>query len=275
MLAHADRGREIEPAFGEPQYRDSMDLDPATERLIDAAVEALQGHLGAGLVGVYGFGSLAWGDYQPGVSDVDLLAVTASSLSRAQKEELVRALAELAPRHPDCAGLEVYVLTEDAVRRPTFPPSWELAVGLFRSDGWAPDVDLGDSGGWSDATPTLAMAIIRRAESSIAGASPGGLFGEIPDQWLRHAIRLELEFWLGQERIPSMRTAVLNACRAWRFAETGVLGSKIAGGEWARKRVADPTMIDAALASQRGETAGDVEEDEIRSLMATVMGRFG
>lgn len=38
-----------------------------------------------------------------------------------------------------------------------------------------------------------------------------------------------------------------NACQAWRYAVTAELGSKLAGGAWARERWPRPDVVDAAL----------------------------
>jgi hypothetical protein len=58
--------------------------------------------------------------------------------------------------------------------------------------------------------------------------------------------------------------SVLNAARAWRFAEENVLGSKAEGASWARTRWRKPSLIDAAVDLRHGRPAGldtsDVDE---------------
>jgi predicted DsbA family dithiol-disulfide isomerase len=49
--------------------------------------------------------------------------------------------------------------------------------------------------------------------------------------------------------------SVLNACRAWMFAEEDVLGSKLEGAAWARARWHDTGVIDAAVALRLGRNA--------------------
>lgn len=48
---------------------------------------------------------------------------------------------------------------------------------------------------------------------------------------------------------------VLTAARAWLFAETHRIVSKIEAGEWAAERYPEPAIIEAALARQRGAAA--------------------
>jgi hypothetical protein len=74
----------------------------------------------------------------------------------------------------------------------------------------------------------------------------------------------------------SFADQVLKGCRAWRLLEDGALCSKVDGGEWARRRVADP-VVDAALAAQRGlaplpDAAADLAA--AGRFVATVLDRF-
>jgi hypothetical protein len=61
----------------------------------------------------------------------------------------------------------------------------------------------------------------------------------------------------------------LNACRAWRFVELDVLGSKLDGAEWARLRWPDTDMIDAAVARRRGEET-PLDEAAVDALLGSV-----
>ena len=48
---------------------------------------------------------------------------------------------------------------------------------------------------------------------------------------------------------------MLNAARAWRFAVTGELGSKLDGASWAANRWYRPSVIDAAVELRHGRPA--------------------
>jgi Domain of unknown function (DUF4111) len=78
-----------------------------------------------------------------------------------------------------------------------------------------------------------------------------------PGSWLLEGAAGELRWAAGRA---TFAYRVLTACRAWRFLEDGVLGSKVDGGRWARDRVADPGLVDLALAAQRGEIPMPVDE---------------
>ncbi len=61
--------------------------------------------LGAGAIALYGAGSLAVGDYRPGVSDLDLVAVVSEPLSDGQQGLLAKAHRRLMAEHAVAAKL--------------------------------------------------------------------------------------------------------------------------------------------------------------------------
>ena len=63
--------------------------------------------------------------------------------------------------------------------------------------------------------------------------------------------------------------SVLNAARAWRFAVDDVLGSKLDGARWARRRWQNPSVIDAAVNLRHGRAAV-LNEDEVDQFLAHV-----
>ncbi len=61
--------------------------------------------------------------------------------------------------------------------------------------------------------------------------------------------------------------AVLNACRAWRYAVDGSLVSKIDGGRWAEERLDEPelTLVRTAIALQSGEQTVPLDASAARA----------
>ena len=69
----------------------------------------------------------------------------------------------------------------------------------------------------------------------------------------------------------------LTACRAWRFLDSDMLDSKVGAREWARPRLPDQRVVDAALAAQRGwapmpDSAADLAAAD--RFVAAVLERF-
>jgi hypothetical protein len=95
----------------------------------------------------------------------------------------------------------------------------------------------------------LHIAVCRVAAHAILGPPARELLGAIPDAAVRTAMRDEIGW--GRANAPP-EYLVLTAARAWVFAETGRIASKIEAGEWAAERDPEPAVVQTALARQRG-----------------------
>ena len=94
---------------------------------LDQVVSTLTIHVGAELIGVYLHGSLAMDAFDPGRSDIDILAVCAEPLHRERRIALGEALAVI-PTPPSGGDLEFSMVTEAAVRARSASPSFEVHV---------------------------------------------------------------------------------------------------------------------------------------------------
>lgn len=185
------------------------------------------------LVGVYVHGSIALGGFRPDRSDVDVLVVTRWTYDETEQRGIGDALRRNAAPCPG-TGLELSVITEATARDLGGCP-FEVHVGggrVVTGAGHVGDTDL-----------ILHAEVCRRSAVVAVGAPPGEVFGRVPTDRLRAAIRAELEW--GVREAP-FEYAVLNACRARRFAADGALTSKVAGGAWyLDQRPADPVVLPA------------------------------
>ncbi|HLD94331.1 MAG TPA: aminoglycoside adenylyltransferase domain-containing protein [Anaerolineales bacterium] len=68
--------------------------------ILDQLLAEILNALGSKLKGLYLYGSLVWGDFDYGVSDIDLLAVTSDDLSDSDFNKLKRMHSEFAAKHP-------------------------------------------------------------------------------------------------------------------------------------------------------------------------------
>jgi Domain of unknown function (DUF4111) len=219
-------------------------LDPALDAYLERLAAALARALGPVLTGLYLHGSAALGGWSAETSDVDLLGVVARPLGRRVRQEVAARLLHPALACPAKGGLELSLVTAAVAADPPRLPPFELHVtteppvaGPFSATG-ATDPDL-----------LLYFAVCRRSGLAVVGPPPEEVFAEPPRGWLLEQAAAELRWAL---RHGSFAYRVLNACRAWRLAADGVLGSKLDGGRWARRRLADPSLVDAALAAQQG-----------------------
>jgi hypothetical protein len=245
-----------------------------------AVAGALARVLGPVLVGVYLHGSAAMGGWSAELSDVDLLGVVATSLDRRAKRVVSARLNHPSLVCPAEGGLELSLVTAAVAADPPRRPPFELHV----STGPSPQTHLG---GPAAADPDLLLhfAVCRRAGLAVAGPAPVEVFSEPPREWLLERAAAELRW---ATRHGSFAYRVLTACRAWRYLEDDVLGSKVDGGRWARARLADPAapeetnpaavaLVDAAVAAQLGQAPMPAAAADLAAadrLVAAVLDRF-
>jgi streptomycin 3"-adenylyltransferase len=240
--------------------------------------------LGPALVGVYLHGSAALGGWSAERSDVDLLGVVARPLERRAKREISARLNHPSLACPAAAGLELSMVTAAVAADPPRRPPFELHV----TTGPSAQTHLG---GPAAADPDLLLhfAVCRRAGVAVAGPGPVEVFAEPPRAWLLERAAAELRWAV---RHGTFAYRVLTACRAWRYLEDDVLGSKVESGRWARVRLAgersaegaasDPpgagALVDAAVAAQLGHAPAPGAPADLAAadrFVATVLDRFG
>ena len=241
-----------------------------------AVAGALARVLGPVLVGVYLHGSAALGGWSAERSDVDLLGVVATSLDRRAKQVVSARLNHPSLVCPAEAGLEMSLVTAAVAADPPRRPPFERHV----TTGPSPQLHLGGPAA-TDPDLLLAFAVCRRAGVAVAGPGPVEVFAEPPRMWLLERAAAELRWAV---RHGTFAYRVLTACRAWRYLEDDVLGSKVESGHWARFRLGDDdtppgavALVDAAVAAQLGHApvpAAAADLDAADRFVATVLERF-
>ena len=214
--------------------------------------------VGDSLVGVYLHGSAALGDFSPARSDLDVVAVVDRPLSAREKD----AIAEAARSCPASVGLELHVVHESTIAA-VEAPHFELHVSGERvvdGCGHAGDSDL-----------PAHFAVLRERGRALVGPPAASIFPPIPRALLLRSFAGELR-WAEEHASPSYQ--VLNACRALRFLEEGVLCSKLDGAEWARARGLQPALVDAAARHRRGLTEAQPSVELAVELLREIRGRL-
>jgi hypothetical protein len=229
-------------------------FDPALGAYPAAVAAGLTGVLGPALIGVYLHGSGALGDWSPERSDVDLLGVVARPLERRAKKVISARVNHPSLACPAPAGLELSLVTAAVAADPPRRPPFELHL----STGPSPQTHLGGPAA-TDPDLLLHFAVCRRAGVAVAGPDPVGVFAEPPRAWLLERAAAELRWAV---RHGTFAYRVLTACRAWRYLEDDVLGSKVDSGRWARIRLADARSTGGATSAptDRGTPPGELSD---------------
>jgi aminoglycoside adenylyltransferase-like protein len=205
--------------------------------------------LGGALLAVYAGGSWSLGGYERGRSDLDVAAIVSRPLADEEKQDVVAGVRHEALPCP-ARGLELVVYTEAVVRSGTGEPAYELDVNTgadmrFRAS-LAPSA--GDQG---DHWYALDRAILRDHGVPLAGPPAAGVIAPIDRSELIRRLVASFE-WHAAADDRELDNAVLNACRALRFALDGAWSSKRSAARWALERGFEPDLVRAALRAREG-----------------------
>ena len=233
-------------------------------RFAIALARAAAGALGDTVAAVILHGSLTLGDYLPGRSDVDLLAVVDDPLDDARLDALTGAVAAAPPP----ARVDLRVVTRRVAASPTPAPPMEAYLELVPGSGV--QVERRHPG---ERDLVVELSVCRAHGRSLVGAPPAQLIGEVPPAWVLAVGDAQLADWqaIGDDP-PHAELTVLTTCRIWRFAEEGRHCSKAAAGAWARRR--DPTLqvVRDAL-RQRHDPTWPIDPAQVQRLLGMVRAR--
>lgn len=224
-------------------------LPSAVAGTLRALTGALDGILGANLVGVYLYGSLTQRAFAPARSDIDCLVVVRRDLTGAQFRKLETWLAQAAIADPWIPRLQMQILLEGMLLRPD-TRGCLYQFGALRRSG-------------SDGNPIIWMNVLASG-LTLRGPAPATFLPPITSQMLFDALVREVAYvraeigaaaseWRDQ---PFYRTyAVLTLCRILYSHRKGGVVSKSRAARWALRAL--PTrwhsLIRGAMATHRGK----------------------
>lgn len=212
-----------------------------------------QAVLGEAFVGLYLYGSLASGDFDPQRSDIDFVFVTNAVLP----DEIIQQLAALHERLAAsglkwAAKLEGTYITQAALRR------YHAADGPFPSINEGHFYVAHHQSDW-----IIQRHILREYGVTLAGPPPHTLIDPVQPDDIRQAVRGILrEWWLPMLSEPSQfrsteyqAYAVLTMCRALHALDSGTIVSKPVAARWAQATLDQQwhALIDFAVMWQPGD----------------------
>jgi hypothetical protein len=237
---------------------------PAVNAVLQELLSGVQAILGERLVGLYLYGSLAGGDFDPRTSDIDFVAVT----SRELPEDVFLALKALHERlaaGPSKWGaeLEGCYIPQDALRR--YDPAHARYPHIERGEKLV--VEQQDCDG------VIQRHILREQGIVLVGPAPATLVDPISPADLRQAVRtLFLWWWAPMVHDPARlhhvgyhTYAILTMCRILYTLQYGSIVSKPVAARWALAALDGrwAPLIERALAWQ-------VKEDDLDETRAWI-----
>lgn len=214
-----------------------MTLHPDVDALLSALLDGVREILGDRLLGMYLYGSLSLGDFDPDSSDVDFLFVTEDTLPPEMLDALRDLHARIAASGMRYAGrLEGSYIPRDALRRhdpanalhPTIGVDWDFGI---REHG----------GNW-----IVERWIVRERGVTVWGPPPATLIDPVAPDELRAAVCDSLGFWRDTLNDPAwleprdyQAFAILTMCRALYTLNQGEVATKPDAARWALEHL-DP-----------------------------------
>jgi len=204
--------------------------------LLTMLSKGLQDILRVQLIGVYLTGSLTYGDFDRGSSDIDLLIVLNNALSEVVREQVKNLHAQIAMKYPFWAKrIEASYITEDMMkyREPPEQPRPYINGGQM----WDPDPPYGNE--W-----LINLYVLYECGVVLYGPDPKTLIGHsIEIETLRKASQDDLhQDWEPLLKDPSpledphfQAYAVMTLCRILYRAKNDDVTSKRVASTWVKK----------------------------------------
>lgn len=234
---------------------------PSVNKVLNLLLARENAILGPQMVGMYLYGSLSSGDFDPKSSDIDFVVVTEDSLA----PETVSALKEMhqklwASGLKWAAKLEGAYLSKSLMRRhdPLGPECPAVNEGVFY---------LGCCGSdW-----IIQRRVIRECGVVLSGPDPKTLIDPVSANEIRQAVlsvldewwfpMLENPSWLAEHGSEYHAFAVISLCRALHTLRHGTIVSKPVAAKWAQAKFEEwSALIEKALAAQAGSQPGFLVE---------------
>ncbi|HJV15459.1 MAG TPA: aminoglycoside adenylyltransferase domain-containing protein [Propionibacteriaceae bacterium] len=236
---------------------------------LHAVTERVQDVFGERVVGVYTTGSLALGDYRPGRSDIDLMAVVTGSESVDLRRQLADQLDHQLLACP-AAGLEFVLYPLLTVTRPTLDAGYLLNFNTGRE---LPPVMSFDPGDGPAFWYPIDRAIARQSGAALYGPPAQELFTAVPFDDLLRVIIASVEAHGNAQEGHLRDNAVLNGCRALIFARDHRWYAKIDAAERSKPIVGKfAPLVSAAITSfgSGRREAKALDPDSVRAFLTEV-----
>ncbi len=247
----------------------SLDRPPDIEALLDMLADGAREIVGERLVAVWLTGSLTYGDFDRGSSDIDYLAVLAAPLSPDQRSALAGLHEQLAQRWPEWA---------ERIEGSWIPAAWLSRVeppsegrpyvngGAF----WNPDPHYGNE--W-----LINLYALRERGVALFGPAPASWIPPVDIADVRRASTRNLyDEWIPKREDDAFFASshhqayvTLTICRILHRAERDEVASKRVTAAWVRARYPEPWIADLIYRAVRWRHGEELNAaDAVRRFIA-------
>lgn len=239
--------------------------------ILEILLASVKGVLGENLTGMYLYGSLASGDFDPKASDIDFLVVTNEAVS----EATISALDEIHQRIGNAGRkwaekLEGSYIPKSHLRR------YEKTAFAYPTVNEGRFYTAPHGSDW-----IIQRHIIREQGIVLAGPDPKMLIDPVNPDDFRGAVigilgewwfpMLDDPSWLKDRGSPYHAYAILTMCRSLYALEYGTVVSKPAAAAWAQTRLGGkwPQVIERSVAVWKGAKDFDLYREALEMIRTT------
>lgn len=232
---------------------------PEVNRVLGRLLPRIQSVLGQKLVGIYLYGSLVYGDFDPEISDIDLLTVTTAPLDALELAQLEQMHQEVARQNPKWDGrIEVAYLTTDALK--TFRTHPSIIANISPGE---PFHQLEAGKDW-----LVNWYMVREIGVALVGPPPQSVIDPITKAEFIDIIRDHTRAWAqwvdGCRHQGGQAYAILTMCRALYTLAHGEQVSKLQAAAWAARRYPQwAALIDDALLWRSQQNRATATQPEV------------
>jgi predicted nucleotidyltransferase len=242
---------------------------PTADTLLEDLVSSIHTALGDDLVGIYLYGSYVSGGFDPGISDLDLVAVTSAEVETIDLRRLDGVHQDVIARHPDWVDrLEVVYVGRATLEAFRTSPG-RLAVISPGEPFHLRDEPVFE---WVQNWYLVRETGIVLFGPPAAAVIPPVAWGEFAAAAVRYAEQISSEHL--EDASPSaIAYAVLTMCRALMTVQTQAHVSKQDGAAWTRRRMPEwAGVIDTALGSRASRGASSFDDADSRAAAQVFIG---
>ncbi len=199
--------------------------------LLEQFLAGLQKVLGEKLIGLYLYGSLVTGDFDPLCSDIDLLAALAADIDEGEFAALEKLHQQVIQQYREWEGrIEIAYLSERGLK--TFRTE-NSPLGIMGPGKPFHIIEAGKD--W-----LMNWYVVREKGVTLSGPPPASIIDPVAKEEYLQGVREYAMAW--RERIrdevhtrPSQAYAILTLCRACYALKEGEIASKKQAATWAEK----------------------------------------
>jgi aminoglycoside adenylyltransferase-like protein/nucleotidyltransferase-like protein len=227
--------------------------DAAADALLSRLLDDLIDALGDNLFAVYLFGSATTGNFEPGISDVDLAAILERDLAPSELAALDRMHRELVAQTPEWDGrVEVVYVSSEGLR--SFRDGTSAAARISPGEPFHAIV--------VDPTWLIDWYQLREVGVTLFGPPATEVVPVISKSEYVEAIRQLILTWPAEElaMLGAQAYAILTMCRGLRTVRTGEYVSKREAARWASEQLPEYAELIRTALLWREERRGATDD---------------